>query len=156
VRLSAFPRGLLSLLGAQNFGVNVKDLADVVSPVVDIAEQYLADRLEITFGGNNAAGGFVSGLTIPTGEVWKVYSLNIGMTTGVGVTIAAYAPAIKLSGVTYQVANPRAMAASSTDWNQSTLLPMFLPAGTEFGGFYAGVVGAPLGSVDVLFARLKA
>lgn len=141
-------------------GNNVRELADVVSPVIDIGDQYVVNVIDTIFGGCNPANNFVAAAGnlaggIPSGETWKVHAITGSYVTGGAVTIADIAPAIQINGVAFLLSNPIAVPINRITWSISNLPPMWLPSGTLFGLYSQGVVGAPVGTVQVLASRFK-
>jgi len=47
-RMNAAPRGFLSLFGLKNEGRNPGQMADMITPVAEITEQYIAEHLGVT------------------------------------------------------------------------------------------------------------
>jgi len=161
-----YPRGFLSLLGLQNFGENPRDVGGVISPVVDIGDQFLVESFEIRTG-NNAAGatGFNkftnNSLIVPQGELWRVFAFSVQVVSGVGAS-GRFAAAIAVGstagvGPRLVVSQQQDYVASQTAFNGLTQLPFWAPAGYELGIELANVAGpAPSCDGGILFARLRA
>lgn len=150
---------MLSLVGSQNFGVNVKELADIVAPTVDIGELYLVNQIDSPFGGGAAlAAGFNAispFLDIPQGELWRVFALSASVITPAGAAVT-YAPAIRINGGTFAVSDPRTVAASVTDWNVFDTEGLWLPSGASLGVLAQQITGVIPFSAQALISRLRA
>lgn len=162
IPISNFAKGLLGLLGANTLGNNPKVLSDELVGQVDVTDLLGASLITIPFGifnpvtgGQNIAPG-AGDLTVPVNCVWKVFAVHCAITTAAGETVAAFAPLLNVRQATgslnLYLAPPRAVAASSSEWNPASALaaPIVVPAGSRFGINAFGVVGAPVGSVTVL------
>jgi len=165
IRLSNFPKGLLSLLGAQNFGVNVKEFADSIVGTVELAD-LLGTSLQliqsgvfnpIANGNNLPTAANQPNLIVPTGETWKVFAIHSTCVAAAGEA-ATFAPTVNIGAATLYLAPPVAVAASSTRWNPATGLagPIYVPSGGRFGIAADAVTGVPIGGITVLAQRLAA
>lgn len=155
--LSGFPKGLLSLLGSQNFGINPKDLSDVVAPTVELSELYLLSKQVSTFqtiaapaNGTNAGAGLI----VPAGEVWRVHAGGIFVITGVGVTLDI-TPITIVNGITCPLASTTSIAASLFRWVPMIMNPFWADAGSELGAYISALVGAPTVSIQYLVSKLR-
>lgn len=90
------PAGLLSLLRAQNFGENPRDLSGTISSVVDVRDQYIFNNLEHGFALFTPTLGFVAqntptlsgeiSVTVPTGELWWIEDVSIRLNPQAGIS----------------------------------------------------------------------
>jgi len=90
------PAGLLSVLRAQNFGENPRDLSGSVQCVVDVGRQYIFNNLEHGFALFTPAIGFIaqnaptlSGeiiVTVPVGELWWIEDVSIRLNPQAGIS----------------------------------------------------------------------
>jgi len=82
------PRGLLGLLDAKTQGQTPADTNGVLSPVIDLTPNYLADiPLQVAQANNvgNAVGTLYGTVTVPNGELWYVYVVATeGIATAAG------------------------------------------------------------------------
>lgn len=150
------------MLGLQTFGENVKELSPAVQTTVDISDMYLIDRLEIPFIStaiplvNGMNLGLNAQLTVPVGEVWRLWAASASVVSGAGGA-ATYSLAVRISGVDLNLSNPRTIGANVTDWNMAQFDKLWLPAGSQLGIFVVQVAGAAsVGSGQALITRLKA
>jgi len=158
--LSGFPAGFNDLVGNNNFGEAPRQLSDVVVPTVEIGDQYLASRQVVAF--NPGTGGVANGangsagfsLTIPTGEIWRVYGFSALVSTGAGDTLTAQ-PIITVDGGTTAVGPSITLAASQQRWAVSSQTPFWARSGTRFSLYGSEVVGGPTAALTVLCTRLK-
>jgi len=155
--LTGFPNGLLSLVGSNNFGEAPRLLSEVVSPVVDVGELYAASKLETpaqsTFtvlnGANNA-----NSITVPAGEMWRVYKVSAFLSTGVGeaqrsVLIATY------GGTSLAISGEANLGASTSQFLRSDDEPFWLLAGGRLGLFSFAPTGVPTASLAAFVTRLR-
>jgi len=80
------PLGLLGLLQLKQLGQNPRDLANVVSPIFDLREHYMAAQFKtasVQVSVANNALGFQGMVPVPQGKLWYVYehTIIIGATT---------------------------------------------------------------------------
>jgi hypothetical protein len=166
VRLSAFPVGLLDLIGSQSFGENVKDLSPTIVPTIDVTDLYLANRFEtivqnvttdVLANGQNAAKTFV--ITVPIGEIWRVQNVSAFLGTGVGEALTAYLwltiPGINGSVVT-AISESTTLPASTNGWRAMSVPPFYAKAGCKFGIWGSLVTGVPTASITANVARFRA
>ena len=164
-QLGNFPKGLLSLLGLQNFGESPRLLSDTVSPVVDQGEQLLLNFQESLFGANAAAAnGFnafaASDLVVPPGDVWRLIAFSVTVVAGVGCTgrmgcsVRTNGPG---AGPRFPISNPVDWVASTTNWVCMTTPPFWLLPGYQLGVEVAQLVGGPpVLAGQIIFDRLRA
>lgn len=73
------PRGLLGLLDAKTQGQTPSDTTGVLSPVIDLTPNYLAD-IPFDVGQasdiSNTVGLNLGVVTVPAGELWYVYAIS--------------------------------------------------------------------------------
>lgn len=165
VQLSRFPSGLLGLVGAQNFGENPRQLADVVVPTVDIGDQYMVTLQEPLFGntavGANGFNPYTSvPLVVPVGELWKVVAYAVNIVTAAGMS-GRVGPSVRIGGAAgpnFPLGDPIAYVASETNWVYWDLDEFWAPAGYEFGASLAQVAGGSPTIVQgaIVFSRLRA
>ena len=78
--INRVPRTLLPLLDAKTLGNTPKQIADVVSPILDLSEMYAADIpyavAENFSTGQPALGSLIAPVTVPAGETWLVYAVS--------------------------------------------------------------------------------
>lgn len=154
--ISKFPRGLLSLLGVQNFGENPREFMDELRGTIDVGEQLELDSTTWSVAAPVAlVNGFNAYFTVPQGEVWKLKHAHAGVTTGVGEAVT-YMPAINVENQSFQLAAPRTVAASLNDSSPSIVQNIWLPAGARVGVFASATTGAPLGTAGLIAVRVRA
>lgn len=79
-RINAVPEGLLDLLRSKTDGRTPADLAEVVSPVLDLGPMYFGERLD--FQGTTIAPyglGATLSITVPQTEVWVLLGWSLFM-----------------------------------------------------------------------------
>lgn len=158
MRLAGFPKGLLSLLQSQSFGQNPKELADIVSPTVELADLYLLSTQEcIQFTWNPPGAGFNTGagLTVPAGEVWRLHGCRVAAINGVGQT-QSVSPSLFINGFTLHLSNLFVAVASQNRIQVQQLAPMWLPAGSQLGATVEDLTGTPILNGAYLVSKLKA
>lgn len=164
--LNQFPKGLISLIGMQNQGENVRLMEEEVRLTVDVGANYELQVQESIFGSNvTGANGFnvfvASDLVVPAAELWHllVFSISIvtaaGMTGRVGPSIRTAGPG---SGPRFPLSNPISYVASETNWVTMSVPPFWMPAGYQLGFEMAQVAGGSptVVSGQIIFARLRA
>ena len=157
-RLSGFPAGLLSLIGSQSFGINPKDLADTISPTMELGELYLLSKQEgkaIVFTAPVNGPNPGQGLIVPPGEVWRVHAGGFFISTGAGVQTDANL-IVNLTGATIPISDSISVPASSVRMNAMKSAPFWLQSGGELGVMLASPVGVPTVSVSYIISRLRA
>jgi hypothetical protein len=159
-RIAGFPRGLLSLLDAQNFGTNPSQVSETIVPTVDVAPFLASSVMRLV--NCPAAAALVGGFNacplgvVPPGETWLVIRVSAQVTAGVGEAVAAFAPAILWDAGTLQLTDPQAVAASQTRWAAAPQsAPFALNSGAAIGVYTSGITGVPTGQVTVVYARLR-
>lgn len=145
------PKGLQDVLGSKNFGVNPNQLSQSVVPTVDIGQFYTADLMDIARDDvTNLTLLDQAELTIPTGEVWFVYKLNLyGNDANNDFTTRAYIdlPRNNVAGTPDAFhLEPMIYDASAVGVDQFTVerpLNAWFPSGTQFVHqliFYSGTI----------------
>lgn len=162
MRLSAYSRGFLSLVGAQNEGIGLRESSNFLQPTLDVTRFLGFDKLESIQGTNplpNGTTDFPASLTVPLGEVWRLRTGSILATAGAGassVNVGALARVGGSGGNSIFLTPPMQLAASS-----STFLPilqddLLLNAGSGIGAFASATVLAPTYVLTLWVERLKA
>jgi len=149
VKLTGFPRGLLDLIGSNNFGDNPNEMSPVIVPTIDLTDLYMATRIVSRAGigsGAPAAGVNRVLLTeVPQGKLWALYSAAASFSAEAGVTadvgLALTVPADNAYR-TY-LTNWVAVAAGLTKAATAQFAPMFLPSGSRLGVYLQNVTGVP-------------
>lgn len=72
-----FPRGLVSLTGLRDMGEAPRELAQSIAPTIDVTEFLLLNRQTEKTSGTATAVGFVSGPTVPAGELWYLHAFSV-------------------------------------------------------------------------------
>lgn len=138
------PRGLLGLLDAKTQGQTPGDTVGVLSPVIDLTPNYLAD---IPFSTAQASDiGFVTGtnfgvVEVPAGELWYAYvigsegifsgvSTNNGDIVTVLVTPSGVVPVPLMSSGFAQA--PNSLASESVTRVAQFPQPIIVGPGTQF------------------------
>lgn len=150
MKVSGFPRGLLDLLGSNNFGENPSELSSVIVPVVDLTPLYLASRVASRAGIGSTAipvQGFnpVTLLTVPSGRVWAVYSAAAGFSPEAGVTGSVALAVISPTDNAYRTyLSPLvdAVAGDVTRIAAANFAPLWLGPGCQIGAYLINVTGA--------------
>jgi hypothetical protein len=158
LQLSQFAKGLLDLVGLQNFGENPRELSPVVVPTVDIGEQYQVQLLrpvalpiaDILVGSNSGTT-----LTVPAGEVWCLKQAAAGAVTDAAEAIA-FNVAVQIEGNSYALGPLVTLAASVSGLSVSLYQNLWLPAGAAIGVFCQSKTGTVNGTVTAMFTRLRA
>jgi len=157
--LHGYPVGLLSMLGSQNFGVNPKELAEVVSPVVDLSDLYLLQFQQSVSGAVGVPGvGFNLAITVPAGQMWRVHALSGIIVHGAGVTADYALNVMPNNGASVAVSPSISVAANQTRWLPITGAPegLWLTAGTTIGLDIASLVGVPASlAVSGIFSQIR-
>jgi hypothetical protein len=88
------PAGLLSILRAQNFGENPRELNPVVSAVIDVRDEYIFNNIEHAFALFTVDAGFVSQdpltlsgevtFLVPPGELWWIDAVSLRLNPAAG------------------------------------------------------------------------
>lgn len=163
--LSGFPKGLLDLVGSQNFGINPKDLGETVQPVIDLTELYLVGKIDAPQGSLAVAvngvnimtvGGVGDPLLVPNGEVWRVFAFAVSCFVGAASSFT-YGPAVQMQGGRFQLSRSQDNAtALSSNWNAMDSAPIWLPAGARLMVEGQNLVGTASLSAQALISRLRA
>jgi hypothetical protein len=97
--INRVPAGLLSLLDGQNLGDNPGEIADVISPTIDLWHFFLASKgleqvvAQEVIGPASPAGPYAV-LTVPVGELWVIEITQFLYQSAAAGSIAGY-PAIR-------------------------------------------------------------
>lgn len=158
-RIAGFPQGLLDLLDSQNFGRSPNELAEIVSPVVDLTDLYLTSRqvVQLTAGGNvaNQSSNLNNcGALVPAGETWLVRAGGGFVTAGAGASCTAW-PIISIGGTAVPIGPSVAVPANTVRWVPIQFPDFWLPAGGYLSIYTADVVLVPTASVSLLVNRLS-
>lgn len=156
--LSGIARGFLSLLDSNNFGEQPRVLNETISPIVDMSELYLLTKQVFAFGGTagNLAAGFNTILTVPAGEIWKIWHVDASVIPPAGAS-GLFAPCVQAEGTAIPLADAAPYVASTRNWVVSKLpAPTWLGAGVELGILAQGVVGLTPASLQVIVSKLRA
>jgi hypothetical protein len=155
--ISQLPRGLLALLGIQNFGESPRQLADLVSPVLELLDLYTLSTRECAVGTNAAPAlgpnlytapnsGYVDlSQAVPVGEVWYVHDYCVQVTPGAATSITIQ-PRIRTINASYGASIPMAItgAAGNPEWDvPSPFRGVWVSGGTQFGFRVNAITGAP-------------
>lgn len=162
-RISNFPRGVLDLLGSYDQGQAPAQLGDIVAPVVDFLEMYLASRKEIVFasrpGNTLNSADFNTFHTVPPGEVWVVDAAtakrNAGgdaaITAGIAVGITVGPNVMDVGPFVLSTAGAEAIAT----WTNRLWLPSGATLGITIANASAAYTAASTWEMPVLVARLR-
>ena len=155
--ISGFPRGLLDLLGSQNFGEAPRELGNVVFPVADITDLYLLSKKSVDVvianpltNGTNTANS----LLVPNGEVWRVDGFSVFASCAAGETVDI-TPVVTISGGTMAVGPTVPVAANQSRYAAMTLSPFWLPSGSRVQVFASGIAGVPFGSITAMVSKVR-
>lgn len=156
MRLASLPRGLLALIGAQNFGEAPKEMGNQVVPTIDVTKLYLLNEHRQTFGSTaTPTNGYNSLITVPAGEVWNIRAMAALMSNGVGVT-GAVVPAVRANNATTAMATSLAVAASSSRY---VGLPcdLWMPSGADLGVLCSDIAGGnPTVALNIVYTPYRA
>jgi len=104
-QINRVPRGLLGLLDAKTGGRTPPETTGVLSPVIDLTPNYLADiPFEIAQASSPAAaltpGTNYGIVTVPAGELWYVYQVSAQIiANGAGDALDCFPVLVAPSGV---------------------------------------------------------
>jgi len=154
IPLTNFPKGLLDLVGSNNFGENPREMSDLITPVMEIGRLYLAQFLTtvagIGVGAPTAGFNLIANLVVPTGKVWALYSVAAAFTTEAGVAGDVLVSLVSIGNVRTFLSNSVATAASQTKMSTTQFSdPVMLPAGTKLGVYLQNITGVPTGASSV-------
>lgn len=146
------PRGLQSLLDSKSLGVNPTELLQTISPVVDLAPFWYADKPLLGASGT-AVGGAVGTLattTVPAGELWGVVNVSGQAVAAAAADVLRFYIRIRggfASGIAATLAattsfGPVAGANESENLGWTTAVPLLLGPGTSFDVFNERAVNA--------------
>jgi len=161
ITLSNYPKGLLDLLGSQNFGENPRIFEDRILGVVDVGAQLQVNKTVAIAtpaflpGGTGFRVDANNLLRVPAGETWLVKAFHAGVTTAVGEAIN-YHPAVGMDGNSFALATSRAVGASLNDSHPSIVQGFWIPAGAQLGVFVNSLTGAPFAALGAIVVRLRA
>ena len=151
--INRVPRGLQSLLDSKSLGVNPTELMQTVSPTVDLAYFWYADKPLLGAFASTVGGaiGTSASVTIPNGELWAVvnvageclsaaaadnprFSLRVrgGFASAIANTLAESSPYI----------TPAAGANETFRVGWTSVNPWLLGPGTNFDVFAGKAVNA--------------
>lgn len=158
ISISAFARGLLSVLGATNRGVGLREVQQEITPTMNV-EPYLlvAKRRAILYGPFNVVAGSLTELPaeVPAGKLWRMHQVEFDVDLAAGDTLTG----VHLIMAPSEGAEPGGMGLSLTEsvpvftgplslvkrWEGNGLL---VPAGTKFGvHWFATLAAGPLGGI---------
>lgn len=163
--VSKIPRGLLALLGIQNFGEAPRAMADSYSAVIDALDAFLASEaqvinLAVTPTGTN---GFYSPYTVPAGNVFVLAAggSTVEMAAGFSCQNTFAMRYNTNAGYIASLAPQVPVAASSQVRSVRQGPVLWCPAGTDLGAYLSGVTGGVLAApsevrVELFGALLKA
>jgi len=158
IRLSGFPKGLLSLLGSNSFGVNPSELGDVIAPVVDLTGMYLISaQTVISTNVNPLVNGPNAGVvnhTVPVGEMWYVHSIDAAI-FAVAASSGDISAAMVQDGVTTMLTSSLVVPVNTTRFI-SAQPGIWLPSGAALRMYGATVVGTPIGGLTAVVSKLRA
>jgi len=161
VDVSAYAKGVLSLLAAKNLGVGFGQAADFIQPTIDI-ERFLAlnSRTGKAFSVPNVAGTFDANyLTIPSNEMWILragmgYWQTIAASTLQQGAIIAQQPDSSNAVV---IGTPMGPVAANGVGLSTLLIPNSVwGPGTKFGLYTGTVSGGPNPASLALFVDVLA
>jgi len=162
--IQRYPTGLIDLLGMRATGDTPFQLGQATIGTVDLTDYYLTDRvvgLGLQLPAAIAATGFVAavGSTVPTGQLWQVYSAAMIVPALAAATALKTAFVIRRAFAAYQVlvATPQIPAAEGFIGGITFERPMVMRPGDDFGCFTSNLTGAPLSNptLYLAFARLQ-
>jgi len=143
MEVSAFARGYLALIDANNKGQGLGQAADSISPTIDLRAYLGANlRKSYVYSQTNMVTGVNSGLIVPVGKVWHIraMSANMGPTAGAGnsvnrATLFAIPPEVQ--GLTSLPLTGNVTADGAVPDSRGTLVwqpvDWIANAGTQFG-----------------------
>lgn len=163
MKISAYARGLLNLVGAQNFGANVAQVNDAFAPIIDCTELLEAEKLQTVQGNAAIVGGtstYVPTLDVPAGEIWRLRWWTLVCVTAVAETVTNAGLAWRVGGAggnVLNLTNPMSLIASQTSFQCAQGHPsLIIPPGSQFGCFASAIAGAPTFVVTLYVAKLRA
>lgn len=156
IRLHGFARGLLSLVGAQNFGSAPNELGDVILPTVDVSPMFQASKASYeSLSFNPPIVGITTVFTVPTGEMWILEAADVRMSAGVGESVTGFGLCLTLpSNAALMASEKVAVVASTLNWATLRFPGIVLNAGNGIGYFAEGVTGAVDGFITIRIVRL--
>ena len=153
-KITRSPVGLLDFFGLKNDGRNPAELANVVAPIIDLREFYLADRWQYTSESGLTATGtnnVACALSVPVGEIWYVKEFGVSsgaLGAGVQLRLQAF---ITLPGnvARSQITAELDQAASGVAGEvvRTAVRDVLCTGGTEFGFTSLQNVGGPVGGL---------
>lgn len=163
--VSKIPRGILSLLGIQNFGQSPRAMADAYTPTLDMIDAFLASEATVvnqavTPGGTN---GFYSCYTVPDNQVLVLQAGGALAEMAAGFACNVTFAMRYNTGAGFVTSLAPQVAVAATQQNRSVRMGpvLWLPPGTQLGGYLSGVTGGVLGApsevrVELFGALLRA
>lgn len=160
MNITAFAKGLFDLVGARNQGQGISQMADAASPVIDLTQMLLNDRLELINASFGAlVGGWNLAYTVQPGETLVLFGGQVQMTTGAGASASMYlmaTPPNNPNNARLVLSDIATIAASQVRFAVLKHAGVWYPAGTQFGLYATDLVGAPTAQVSLYAARLRA
>jgi len=159
-QVSTLARGLLPLLGLQNFGENPRFLSDVIAPSLDLFDM-LAVTARTTIVAANVAAAAVGGivfpeLLVPAGELWWVEWYNVRTATlGAGAAIRLR-PSYTENSLTSVVLGNAASAAVGEQARPFMDRRTFVVAGGQLSADVEALTAGPVNvSAAAIVARFR-
>jgi len=162
--VSAYARGALALFNAKSLGVGWSQVADVISPIVDL-ERWLGAQSNVrsfeTVGVSNMTAALAPYITVPSNEVWVLRAASAHFAPGAGASVdSANLAVIPVENTTnpgsgFAIGATCAAASLSRGVSLLAFPNIILTPGTgigTFAGIVTGVVGA---NVNVWFDRFR-
>lgn len=153
------PWGLLDALAMKSGGQSPAQLSPFLMACFDAGEMYLQGVRQFSYtSGINWANGWNQATQVPSGELWLLAGMALGVTTGVGVTAslaAAYQPPFN-NTVPLPLGSYETVPASSAVLiGASYARGLVLGPGSLLGAWAHSVAGGvPTGSFRIDYYRL--
>ena len=134
------PKGLQSLLGNVNQGLNPHELAHAVSPSVDLFPHWAIDKMKVNSATSSYAPGPGTGqtITVPAGELWMPISIAGSFSMLIAqeyeFTLGIIDPAASMATTIAVARTDAACRATNQLLRVGVVLPerFFVPAGWGF------------------------
>jgi len=156
----ASPLGFLSVLQSQQAGSIPNELADVITPAVELMELYIAAQRETmsTLVAVTAAN-FYPVYTVPAGEAWYVKTCSARWTGAIG-DVGRFCAAIRVNQMnpvplTNSAGTNAALVAADTFNVASGELNMWLRPGTEIGVLWDIAVAGENPFIGIVVSRFR-